>query len=181
MLELSHYTLVIPLGDALRITNGALDEGLEATFEQLIHLVVIVIVVPDAEHALYIVPDRPSEARRVNLAVRTHGIIRQIVCSLKLVVQEIANVTVQTIHQGVTVIVPRVILDAEGRYIVQVTALKRRKMLRQAKYRKKTSGTLEDRGKGCVCVCVFREAELEKNTTRFISGRATFFVILHIC
>lgn len=60
--ELPHDTIVIPLCDALRITNGTLDEGFEATLEQLIHLVVIVIIVPNAEHALYVVPDCPSEA-----------------------------------------------------------------------------------------------------------------------
>lgn len=98
MFELPHHTLVIPLSDTFGVTNGALDESLETTLEQLVHLVVIVIVVPDAEHTLYIIPDCSSEARRVNLAVRAHGVIRQIVCSLKLVVQEIANVTVQTVH-----------------------------------------------------------------------------------
>lgn len=125
MLELPHDAIVIPLCDALRITNGALDEGLEATLEQLIHLVVIVIVVPDAEHALYVVPDRPSEARRIDLVVRAHGIIRQIIRGLEFVVQEITDVVVETIHQGVAVIVPGVVLDAEGRYVVQLTALQR--------------------------------------------------------
>lgn len=60
--ELPHDTIVIPLCDALRITNGTLDEGFETTLEQLIHLVVIVIIVPNAEHALYVVPDCPSES-----------------------------------------------------------------------------------------------------------------------
>lgn len=123
VLELPHDAIVIPLCDALRITNGALDEGLEATLEQLIHLVVIIIVVPDAEHALYVVPDRSSEARRIDLVVRAHGIIRQIIRGLEFVVQEITDVVVETIHQGVAVIVPGVVLDAEGRYVVQLTAL----------------------------------------------------------
>lgn len=127
MFELPHDTIVIPLCDALRITNGALDEGFEATLEQLIHLVVIVIVVPDAEHALYVVPDRTSEARRINLVVRAHGIIRQIVRSLEFVIKEIADVIVQTIHQGVTMIIPGIVLHAEGRYVVQLTALERQK------------------------------------------------------
>lgn len=74
--ELPHDAIVIPLCDAFRITNGALDEGFEATLEQLVHLVVIVIVVPDAEHALYVVPDCTSEARRIDLVVRAHGVIR---------------------------------------------------------------------------------------------------------
>lgn len=106
MLELPHNAIIIPLCYALRIADGALDEGFEAALEQLVHLVVIVIVVPDAEHALYVVPDRASEARCVDLVVRAHGIIRQIVRGLEFVVEEIADVVVQTIHQGVTVIVP---------------------------------------------------------------------------
>lgn len=123
MLELPHDAIVVPLCDALRIANGALDESFEATLEQLIHLVVIVIVVPDAEHALYVVPDRPSEARRIDLVVRAHGIICQIVRGLEFVVDKITDVVVQTIHQRITVIVPGIVLDAEGRYVAQLTAL----------------------------------------------------------
>lgn len=127
MLELPHDAIVIPFCDALRIADGALDEGFEATLEQLIHLVVIVIVVPDPEHALYVIPDRASEARRVDLVVRAHGIIRQIVRGLEFLVEEITDVVVQTVHQGVAVIVPGIILDAEGRDVVQLAALERRK------------------------------------------------------
>lgn len=122
--KLPHDTIVIPLRDALRITNGALDEGLQASFEQLIDLIVIVIVMPYAEHALYVVPDCPSEARRVDLVVRAHRVVRQIVRGLELVVEQIADVIVKTIHQGVAVIVPGTVLDAEGRYVVQLAALK---------------------------------------------------------
>lgn len=98
MFELPHDPIVIPLGDALRIANGALDEGLQASFEQLIDLVVIVIVVPYTEHALYVVPNRSSEARRINLVVRAHRVIRQIIRGLELVIEEIADVIVETIH-----------------------------------------------------------------------------------
>lgn len=131
--EFPHDAIVIPLCDALRIANGALDEGFEATLEQLIHLVVIIIVVPDAKHTLYVVPDRTSEARRIDLVVRAHGVIRQIVRGLEFVVEEITDVVVQTIYQGVAVIVPGVVLDAEGRYIVQLTALERRKKIKSIK------------------------------------------------
>lgn len=106
MFEFSHDAIVIPLGDALRITNGALDEGLQTPFEQLIDLIVIVIVVPYAEHALYVIPDSPSKARRVDLVVRAHRVVRQIIRGLELVVEKIADVVVQTIHQGVAVVVP---------------------------------------------------------------------------
>ena len=123
MLELPHDAVVVALGDALRIADGALDEGLEAALEQLIDLVVIVIVVPDAEHALYVVPDGATEARRVDLVVRAHGVVRQVVGRLELVVEEVANVVVQPVHQRVTMIVPRVVLHAEGRDVIQLTAL----------------------------------------------------------
>lgn len=124
MFKFPHDTIIIPLRDALRITNGALDEGLQTSFKQLIDLIVIVIVVPYAEHALYVVPDCPSEAGRVDLVVRAHRVVRQIIRGLELVIEQIANVVVKTIHQGVAVIVPGAVLDAEGRYVVQLTALK---------------------------------------------------------
>ena len=127
MFEFPHDAIIIPLCNALRIANGALDESFEATLEQLIHLIVIVIVMPDAEHTLYIVPDRPSKARRIDLVVRAHSIVCQIVSGLEFVVEKITDVIVQTIHQGVTMIIPGVVLDAEGRYVVQLTALERRK------------------------------------------------------
>lgn len=123
MLELPHDAIVILLGDTFRIADGALDESFEATLEQLIHLVVIVIVMPDAEHALYIVPDRPSETRRVDLAMRAHGVVRQIVRGLEFIVQKITDVIIETIHQRISMIVPRIVLDAKGRYVVQLTAL----------------------------------------------------------
>lgn len=125
MLELPHDAIIIFFSDTFRIANGALDECFETTFEQLIHLIVIVIVMPDAEHTLYVIPDRPSEARRVNFIVRAHGVVRQIVCDLEFIIEEITDVVVKTIHQGITMIVPRVILDTEGWYIVQLTALKK--------------------------------------------------------
>lgn len=76
MLELPHDAIVILFSDTFRIANGALDESFEATLEQLIHLVIIVIIVPDAKHTLYVIPDRPSEARCVDLIVRAHGVVR---------------------------------------------------------------------------------------------------------
>jgi len=124
--EFPHDAIIIPLCNALWITNGALDEGFEATLEQLIHLIVIIIVMPDAEHTLYVVPDRPSKARRIDLVVRAHGIICQIICGLEFVVEKITDVIIQTIHQGVTVIIPGIVLDAEGRYVVQLTTLERK-------------------------------------------------------
>lgn len=98
MFELPHDAIIIPLCDALRITNGALDEGFEATLEQLIHLVIIIIVMPDTKHTLYVVPDRTSEARRIDLIVRAHGVICQIIRGLEFFVKEITDVVVQAIH-----------------------------------------------------------------------------------
>lgn len=126
MLELPHDAIIILFGDTFRIANSTLDEGFEATLEQLIHLIVIVIVMPDTEHALYVVPDRSSEARRVDLIVRAHGVVCQIVRGLEFIVEEITDIVIKTIHQGITMIIPGVVLDAEGRYVVQLTALKKK-------------------------------------------------------
>lgn len=99
MFELPHDAVVIPLGDALGIADGALDEGLEASLEQLIDLVVIVVVVPDAEHALYVVPYGSPEARRVDLVVRAHCVVGKIVGRLELVVEKIADVVVEPVDE----------------------------------------------------------------------------------
>lgn len=123
MFELPHDTVVVLLGDALWVTDGTLDEGLEAAFEQLVDLVVIVVVVPDAEHALYVVPDSPSEARRVDFVVRTHGVVGQVVGHLELLVQEVTDVVVEPVDERVAVIVPGVVLHAEGRDVLERAAL----------------------------------------------------------
>lgn len=137
MFEFPHDTIVIPFRYAFRIANSALDEGLQASFEQLIDLVVIVIIVSYTEHTLYVVPDRPSETRRVDLVVCAHSIVCQIVRVLEFVVEEVAHIVVQTVHQGVTVIVPGAVLHAEGRYVVQLAALKNRKdVVEREKHRK---------------------------------------------
>lgn len=99
VLEFPHHAIVIPFGHAFRVTNGALDERLQAALEELVNLVVIVIVVPDTEHALNVIPDRPSETGRVHLAVRAHRVIGEIVRRFEFVVEQITDVVVETIHQ----------------------------------------------------------------------------------
>lgn len=60
--ELPEYSVVVLLGDALWVTAGAFDEGLETAFEELIHFPVIVVIVADAEHALDVIPYRASKS-----------------------------------------------------------------------------------------------------------------------
>lgn len=122
VLELLHDAVVVLLGDALGIAYGVLDEGLEAALEQLVDLVVVVVVVPDAEHAVYVVPNGPPEARRVDLAVGAHGVVGEVVGRLEFVVQQSAHVLVEGVHQGVAVSFPGEVLDAEGRYVVELAA-----------------------------------------------------------
>lgn len=127
MFELSHDSIVVPLGDSFWIADGALDEGLQASLQKLIDLVVIVIVVPDAEHALDVVPYGPSEPRSVHPAMRAHCVVGEIVGCLEFVVEEVADVVVEAIHERVAVIVPGVVLHAEGGDIVQLTTLEQMK------------------------------------------------------
>lgn len=123
MLEFPHNTIVIPFGYTLWIANGALDERLQASLEELIHLVVIVIIMSDAEHALNVVPNGPSETRRVHFAVRAHRVVRQVVGGLELIIKEVADVVVESVDERVTVVVPGIVLHAERGYVVQLTTL----------------------------------------------------------
>lgn len=128
VLEFPHHAIVIPFGHAFRVTNGALDERLQAALEELVNLVVIVIVVPDTEHALNVIPDRPSETGRVHLAVRAHRVIGEIVRRFEFVVEQITDVVVETVHQWITMIVPWVVLHAERGYVAQLATLKQKKI-----------------------------------------------------
>lgn len=86
MLELPHDTIVILLSNAFRITDSALDKGLKTSFKELINLVIIVVVVPYSKHTLDVVPYCSSETRCVDLTMRTHSVVRQIISRLELVV-----------------------------------------------------------------------------------------------
>lgn len=127
MLELSHNTIIISLCYAFWITNCALDESFKATFEQLIHLIVIIIIMPYAKHTLNIIPNGAPEARCIDLTVCTHRIICEVVGRLKFIVEKIANVMVQSIYEGITVIIPRVILHTKRRPVIQLSLLLKRR------------------------------------------------------
>lgn len=61
MLQLLQNTIIIRLGDALREATGRLNEHLQVSLQQLIHLAIIVVVVPDSIDALNVIPDRAPE------------------------------------------------------------------------------------------------------------------------
>lgn len=98
MLEFSHHAIIIPLCDAFRITDSTFDESLKTALKELVHFIVIVVVVPDAEHTLYVVPDCSSETWRVHFVVRAHRIVGQVVSRFEFVVEKIAHVVVQPVH-----------------------------------------------------------------------------------
>lgn len=61
MFELAEHPVVVFLSDTFRIAAGALDECLERALQQLVDLAVVVIVVPDAQQALDVVPNGATE------------------------------------------------------------------------------------------------------------------------
>ena len=65
MFEALHDALVVFVGDALGEAGDGLDVGLEVALQQLVDLCVVVVVVPDAEHAVDVVPHGLAERRRV--------------------------------------------------------------------------------------------------------------------
>lgn len=66
--------------------------------------------VPDAEHAVDVVPDSPAEHGGVHVFVHGHGVVGQVVGHLELLIQQLTNIRVQTVHQGVAVVLPTVVL-----------------------------------------------------------------------
>ena len=60
-------------------------------------LFLLILFVPDAEHAVDIIPDSPSEAGRVDIRVTTHRVIGEVVCSLEFFIQQIPHVIVQAV------------------------------------------------------------------------------------
>ena len=71
-MELVHEAVVVVVGDALREAGDHLDVRLQAALQQLVHLAVVVVVVPDAEHAVDVVPDGVPERGRVHALVLAH-------------------------------------------------------------------------------------------------------------
>lgn len=61
MLQLLQNTIIIRLGDALREATGGFNEHLQVSLQQLIHLAIIVVIVPDSVDALNVIPDRAPE------------------------------------------------------------------------------------------------------------------------
>lgn len=57
-----------------------------------------------------VVPDGSAEHRRVYTLVRCHRVIGEIVCDLELLVQQLADIRVQPVHQGEAVVLPAVVL-----------------------------------------------------------------------
>lgn len=114
-MQLLEDAVVVGPGDALRVADDHLDVGLERALEHLVHLAVVVVVVPDAEHALDVVPDGGAEARRVHVPLRAHEVVRERVHEPELLVEQVADVVVQPVEQRERVVVPRVVLHAERR------------------------------------------------------------------
>lgn len=78
---------------------------------------------PNAKHALNVIPNGAPELGRVHIRAAGHREIRQIVDGPEFVVQQIADIVVEAIHQRVAVIVPRVVLYAKrARYVLRVAA-----------------------------------------------------------
>lgn len=95
----------------------------EGTLAHLIDFAVVVIIVPDAKHALDIVPNGSPKFGRVHICAASHRKVRQIVYGTEFVVQQITDIVVQSIYQRVAVIVPRVVLNAKcARYVFRIAA-----------------------------------------------------------
>ena len=109
--EFLEDVVVILASDAFWKADDRLDVRLERTFQQLVDLAVVVVVVADAEHALDVVPDGAPEARRIHVLDRTHRVVRQVVRQPELVIDQVAHVVVQPVDERKRVVVPRIVLQ----------------------------------------------------------------------
>lgn len=115
MVQFLENVIVISTSEALGEADGRFNVGLQGTFQHLIDFAVVVIVVPDAEHALNVIPNGCTEARRIDILLRAHKIVCQLVHQTELVVQQVAHVIVQAVDERKGVIVPRVVLHSKRR------------------------------------------------------------------
>jgi hypothetical protein len=100
VLELPENPVVVLFCDAFRITTGALDERLQRPLQEMVDLAVVVVVVADPQQALDVIPDGPAKPRRVHVRATAHRVVRQVLCGLELVVQQIPHVVVQPGKEG---------------------------------------------------------------------------------
>ena len=86
--------------------------------QQLIDLVIVVVVVSDAPHALDVVPACSSEQGRVNTGVAPHRAVGQVVDCPELVIKILRRVLVESRDGRVSLLVPGEVLDPEGGELV---------------------------------------------------------------
>jgi len=114
VLELAHRIPVILLDELVREADGGFDEFLHGRGQEFVDVLVIVIVVTNAEYHVDIVPYRAAEHERVHARVRRHRAVCQVLRHAQFVIQQIGTLgVVEPIQDGKPVFLPRVILDAE--------------------------------------------------------------------
>ena len=145
MCELLHDAVVVLLGDAVGIRAEYLDVLANGRGEQQLDLVVVVVVISDAEQRVNVVPYGATEQARVDALVTAHSrhiiprfnntnmsmrircymyrdlrsrdlrVVRHVACYLEVLVEQLANLRIDGEGGRVSLILPRVVLEAERR------------------------------------------------------------------
>ena len=68
---------------------------------------------PDAEHALDVIPNGPPESGRVDVFFRAHRVVGEVVGEPEFVVHQVSDVVVEAVDEREGVVVPRIVLHAE--------------------------------------------------------------------
>ena len=61
MLKLPHEGIVVFLCDTFWVARHGFNVRFEEALQQLVHLRVVIVIVSDPEHTMYVVPDRTTE------------------------------------------------------------------------------------------------------------------------
>ena len=61
MLKFPHERIVVLLCDTFRVARHGFNVRFQGALQQLVHLRVVVVIVSDPKHTMYVVPDRTTE------------------------------------------------------------------------------------------------------------------------
>lgn len=112
--QFPHRISVIFLDELVGEADGGFDEFLHGCGQEFVDVFIIVVVVPNAEDHVDVVPNGSSEHERVDARMRRHRAVRHVFRHTQFIVEQIAAFgVVETVQDGESVFLPRIVLDAE--------------------------------------------------------------------
>jgi len=114
LLEFAHRLAVVLLDEFVGEADGGFDEFLHGSRKQFVDVLVVVVIVTNAEDDVDVVPDGASKDEGVDARVRGHRAVSQVLGDAQLVVEQVGPVgVVEAVEHRKPVLLPGIVLDAE--------------------------------------------------------------------